>query len=347
MRSAMADFSATRIMTLLLAILASSIVQAQQAAYDFPTDPYARDLVQLTSWFEGEFDNEEQLWFQNDPRSKTAEEDKHPRLHTIHRRLDLPSFGKHVFYVEEYVDNDPTNVIRQRLVIFTSEGLGRGIRMRQGFFRNADAALGAQFAPDRLAQVQSDDVFFMDECDVFWRREASQFKGEIPPKSCILGDGELRRYSVHQLILSADKYWRVDATRLLATDELHVGFAETNPTKMQRARIFRCDLTVRDEAGESYGVTDMRVHDQGGFGSLTLGDGGDIYRVRLRNKEYPFYDTRPDFLFLAVLKEGQARSVAYAVSDPDARRISVTGAGVTAHCHREGYQFREPVELLQ
>jgi len=68
----------------------------QTATSDEQADPFARDLKILTDWFEGEFDNEEQLWFENDPRSNTPEEERHIRLHTVHTRLDLPTFGEHV-----------------------------------------------------------------------------------------------------------------------------------------------------------------------------------------------------------------------------------------------------------
>ena len=37
-------------------------------ADDLPT-AHARDLLILSQWFEGEFDNEEQVWFQSDDRS--------------------------------------------------------------------------------------------------------------------------------------------------------------------------------------------------------------------------------------------------------------------------------------
>ena len=317
-----------------------------QQLYDVPRDPHARDLLILTEWFEGEFDNEEQLWFQADPRSETPEEDRHVRLHTMHRRLDLPAFGEHVFYVEEFKNNDPDDLVRQRFVLFSSDGLKGGIRMKQGFFREPERARGAQFDPDKLADLRPDDVFFWDECDVFWRRVAGQFEGRMQPKACVFGDGVERRYSVHNLVLSKDKYWRVDATRLVSDDSLHVGHDESNPTEMRRAHIFVCEMSLRLDDGNTQRAEGLRLHSQGGVQSVKREDTGEDYVLRLRDKEYPFYDTRPDFLFLSVRKKGEQRSLAYTVGDADARRLGVSFSGVLAHCHREGYTFRQPLELL-
>ncbi len=320
---------------------------AQQPLYEVPRDPYARDLIVLTNWFEGEFDNEEQLWFQADRRSSTPEEDRHVRLHTMHRRLDLPAFGEHVFYVEEYKNNDPEDLVRQRFVLFTSEGLGGGIRMRQGFFKDTGAALGAQHEPEKLADLKPEDVFFLDECDVFWKRKADQFEGSMKPKACVFGEGDKRRYSVHTMVLSADKYWRVDSTRLVSDDSLHVGHAEDNPTELRRADPFVCSLTFRLDDGGSQRADDLKLHSQGGTASLVRADTGEEYVLRLRDKQYPFYDTRPDFLFLSLRKEADRRSLGYAVGDPDSRRLGMSVGDALAECVREGYTFQQPLELLR
>ena len=329
----------------LLALL--TLVQASYSQeYSVPRDPHARDLLILTEWFEGEFDNEEQLWFEADPRSETPEEIRHERLHTMHRRLDLPEFGDHVFYVEEYKNNDPADLVRQRLVIFSSQGLSGGIRMQQGFFNEPGAAQGAQFEPEKLAGLGSDDVFFLDECDVTWQRVAGQYEGRMQARACVFGEGDKRRYSIHNLIMSENKYWRVDATRLVSDDSLHVGHPEDRPTKMRRADLFVCEVNVRLEDGSSQRFDNLRLHSQGGSQTLNRQDNGESYVLRLRDKEYPFYESRPDFLFLSIRKAGEQRSLAYTVGDPDSRRLGVSFGGVLAHCYREGYSFRQPLEQL-
>lgn len=269
------------------------------------------------------------------------------RLHTMHRRLNLPEFGEHVFYVEEFKNNDPTDLVRQRFVVFSSQGLEGGIRMQQGFFKAPKKVLGAQHDPDKLSDLRISDVFFINECDVYWRRVGDQFEGRMHDKACVFGEGEKRRYSVHNMILSEDKYWRVDATRLVSNDKLHVGHAEDNPSQLRRANTFVCEINFRLADGSSQKEENLRVHSQGGTQTVTHDETGDQYTIRLRDKQYPFYDTRPDFLFMAIRKSNERRSLAYALSDTDARRIAINFGDVLAHCFREGYTFRQPLEWIE
>lgn len=313
---------------------------------DDNTDPFARDLLVLTDWFEGEFDNEEQIWFQADSRSQTPEADRHVRLHVAHHRLALPKFGEHVFYVEEYRDNDPTNVIRQRFVIFSSDSKAGAIRMRQGFFKDPEKVLGAHNDASKLSRVQPDDVFFLDECDVFWHRVADQYEGGMRPKTCVFGEGKQRRYSVHNLVLSANKYWRVDSTFLVTDDSLHLGYPVDRPLQMRRAKIFICEASFRGTNGESQSINDLVIHSQGGTALLTRAGDGAEFILRIRDKEYPYYNTRPDFIYFSFRAKDAERSIVFTVNDSDSRRIGFSTPTFAAHCHRKGYDFREILDAL-
>lgn len=318
---------------------------------DYKTDPFARDLKILTQWFAGEFDNEEQVWFENDGRSATPEKEKIPRLHTAHTRLDLPAFGQHVFYVEEYTDNKPSNVIRQRLITFTSDSDAGAIRMKQGFFKDSKAALGAHLDPRKLAGLKPEQVFFMQDldpdsqCDVFWRRSADQYEGAIEGKGCVFGEGEKRRYSVHKMILSANKYWRLDSSYLVSDDSLYIGTPAGKPVKMRRADVFMCEASFR-AGGKVQNVAPFRLHNQGGAATIVRRSDNKKFDILLRNKEYPYYDTRPDFMYFSIRHAGEKRSLAYTVNDADSRRLGIDVSGMSIHCHRQGYEFRESLSQL-
>ncbi|MEO0996683.1 MAG: chromophore lyase CpcT/CpeT [Pseudomonadota bacterium] len=317
------------------------------AAADDKADPYARDLKVLASWFEGEFDNEEQRWFEADPRSATPESERVLRLHTVHRRVSLPDFGEHVFYVEEYRDNDPAEIIRQRLVLFSAGDDGRGIRMQQGFFRSPEAVRGAHEEPSRLDGLSADDVTFLPQCDVYWQRRAGQFEGSMAPKACVFGDGDERRYSVHDLTLAEDKYWRVDATFLVADDTLFRGYPADRPLQMNRARPYRCDVYFYAPDAAPQVVSDLPMHDQGGTVRAERRSDGATFEVLMRNKEYPYYDTRPDFIYFSLRRAGEQRSLAFSVNDPLSRQLGVRTPEVGAFCHRLGYAFLEPYAVIE
>lgn len=321
----------------LMALVASASVHAETGGQDT-----ALDLELLTRWFEGEFDNSDQLWFEADPRSSTPEEARHQRLHTIHMRIDLPEFGERVFYVEEYGDNDPANVFRQRIVIFSPSDRVRTIRMRQGFFKDTQKVLGGK----NLEGLTQDDVFFLDECDVFWKRDAGQFVGKMDPKACVFGEGETRRYSVHNMSLSQNRYWRVDSTFLVSDDSRHSGEPVDSPFEMKRAVRYECEISFRDEGHPPQKITGLSLHSEGGTAIVKRDSDGQEFELLLRAKEYPFFDHQPDFLYFSVRKKGENRSVSFAVSDLHSRRVGFNNGNIVPHCARVGYTFRESWDVL-
>lgn len=314
------------------------------ARADDAENPLARDLLILADWFEGEFDNEEQLWFHARSRSK----DETPvRLHTAHKRIELPSFGDHVFYVEEYKDNNPDAVIRQRLVTFETD-LERGaIRMKQGFFRNADDVRGSHNELSKLSGLSTQDVVFLAECDVFIRRVADQFEGGMDARTCVFGSGEEQRYSVHNIVLSATKFWRDDSTYLVSDDSFFRGTRPGKPARLRRSRMYICDVYFYGEKPtDQQIVKDLRIHSQGGVGNAIRNADGQAFELLLREKEYPYYDTRPDFIYYSLRITGERRSVAYGVADPLSRQFGLNAGEVGAFCHLEGYTFRQLFEEL-
>lgn len=316
------------------------------ASADTAADPMTRDLLMLSDWFEGSFDNEEQRWFEADPRSNTDVGDRVVRVHVMHRRIALPAFGEHVFYVEEYKEDNPEDIIRQRLVIFSSLPEQGRIRMQQGFFKNADAVSGGYADSSLLDNIEADDVMFLSECDVFWRRVADQFAGEMQPKHCVFGEGDERRYSMHDLILSQNKYWRVDSTFLVADDTLFRGYAADRPIKMRRALPFSCQVFFYADDGSAERLDGLPIHSQGGMITATRESDGEAFDVLMRTKEYPYYDTRPDFIYFSIRRSGELRSIAFSVNDVDSRTLGMRTKEVGAFCHREGYQFQETLDEL-
>ncbi len=345
--------------TLLIAALPIAAIASSNAATG-ANDPFVRDLIILSDWFEGEFDNEEQVWFENYPDMLEEGKEPHGRVHAMHRKVDLPEFGEHVFYVEEYTDNDPTKIFRQRLAVLLSDPEAGGIRMRLGFFRDAEKVKGAYHDPSKLADLTSEDVFFIEDldetsnCDVIWRRNASQFEGQMRERACVFGEGDRRRYSIHDVTLSEDKYWRSDLTRLVSDDSISAGHPEDEPHMLRRALPFVCSgrffsnpsSTFDDGQTKIQRFSDMRIHSQGGTFTVERESDGQMFEVLMRTKQYPFYSERPDFVYFSVRKEGEKRSDVFTVNDTEARHIGVTLPGMSVYCHRIGYEFNEDPALL-
>jgi hypothetical protein len=134
----------------------------------------------------------------------------------------------------------------------------------------------------------------------------------------------------------------------MSDDSLHIGLPVDQPFRMRRAKIFQCEVTFRNEDGSpARTIPDIRMHSQGGLVWFDPDENGDVYGIRIRDKEYPFYSERPDFLLFSLQKKGQARMVGYALTDVDARRVGFNLGFALGHCHLEGYEFREPLPTLR
>jgi len=77
----------------------------------------AADHALMMEWFEGEFDNFQQVWVERE----TKAEHPHEHIHSVFARVAVPALGDDVFYVKQYGGGDPTKVYRQRLYSFAPD----------------------------------------------------------------------------------------------------------------------------------------------------------------------------------------------------------------------------------
>lgn len=327
-----------RLMALVFAAVLLAAAPARAA--NEPDDPSARDLQRIVGWFGGIWDNSEQIWFETEGRAQVPVPERHERVHATHRRVDLPSIGRYVFYVEEYRDDDPAKVFRQRLVVFES-AREQGVRMRLGLFRDAAAVLGAASDPARLAGLHPEALIWLPGCEVYWRAEGDQYVGGMRPKACTFGEGREQRWSQHDLLLSATKYWRVDRSFNVRDGKLAVGHPGGVPHKLDRARLFECEVRLFGGnylAGQGASPSDriltgQRLHSQGGTLHVENPADGARWQIRLRDKEYPYYERWSDFMFLSVRRAGEP-SIALSLHDRDARFLGVNVGWMSVACDR-------------
>ncbi len=303
-------------------------------------DPYARDLVQIIEFYTGVFDNDSQIWFENRRGYPGTEEDKHQRLHAIHTRIHIPSIGDNVFYVEEYIDNDPENIIRQRIVNFKSDIEAGGIVMQVYFLKNPKELRHAYLDIAKLEALSLDDMFGLDGCDVIFKREGDQFFGQMGSKTCQFGKEDKKRYSVHNIHLSASKYWRTDQTYLVATDQIYSGHKNSEPHKMRKANFYNCDISFTekgyyDPSGNDKKYSDLNVHTQGGSVTVHNPIQDKMYTLQLREKEYPYYATGSDFFMMRFIEKDAKRSEVIITAEPGVEKISFSLGWSSAACYKQ------------
>ncbi|MEN0050131.1 MAG: chromophore lyase CpcT/CpeT [Bacteroidota bacterium] len=302
------------------------------------SDPNARDLVKLTQWFEGEFDNDSQIWYENRYSWKGNPEERHHRIHTFHKKIDFSELGDHVFYVEEYIDDDPTKIARQRIVSFSSEAPETKIRMSIYFLKGAKKYVGAYAETELFEGISKEDLFGVDGCDVFFTRQGEQYHGSMKSKACQFGEGDLERYSVHDMIISENQYWRVDRTFLTKDDSFHKGHPTAEPHKMRKAKHYSCDVSFHEKAYYIPSDKDKKykgtlIHDQGGMAWFENPIDEKTYGVQLRQKEYPFYEDGSDFFMLRFIEKGQKASTVIVTGEPHTKKISFQMGWASAACY--------------
>lgn len=318
----------------------SAQLKAAVSAQD--ADPFARDIRILTTWFEGDFDNEEQLWFQNFPLSEVPEEEIVERLHYRHTRLAKSSLGEFVFLTERYLNNDPSKGYESWIVSFTSSSEKNGILMRQAR-SSLPKTFKSQLSSDDLDKIVSVSAPEFDPgCDVLWSRKAGQFEGRLVNENCDAQGMHSHATDAGVLTLSDSMYWK---TRQLigrdasATDHPAVTY------ETRKAKWFVCDMYFYSEQGDQF-VKGIRVHSQGGTAQAVRESDGRVFEYLIREKAYPYYSVRPDFIYFSIRPEGEKFSSVFSVSDVDSRRIGMRTPEIGAFCHLDGYQFQELLETL-
>lgn len=192
------------------------------------------DLSYIARLFAGEFDSYEQARMEDRAQIPFAE--RHTEVYLFHKPADLPAFGPHAFYVEEYRDGDPENVIRQRIVTFEDDPGEGAVRMKQYFLRNEVALKGAHKDASKLTAASLDQAYLLPGCDVFWRREGESFVGAMKDGACVfsLKPDEPKRAVIYKVSLSDLQYQRTDRSVFVETSKVAGGRSDDLPSVHKR-----------------------------------------------------------------------------------------------------------------
>lgn len=310
------------------------------------------DLEVLASWFAGEFDNRQQAQSELPVLDSIPELDRHRRTHVTHARLDVAQLGNHVFYIEEYIHDDPSQISRQRVVLFQVDEEANAIRMRLGMLRNEKNFLGAGQDVSKFADLKKEDIYFMEDlipgtkCDVFWKRKAGQFEGAMLDKACKFpATKRVSRdtYNLHELYLSENQYWRFDAGFFVDDNTRMIGVPRDKPYKMSRADRFACKGydSLPGNPPLTAGAANMKpvvfsIHTQGGWATVPVPSGNGMLRVSLDTRRHPLLNGQAEVLVLSSELPGVAQSLSWSIHDEDARSLAGLNpkTGVQIWCAR-------------
>lgn len=135
------------------------------------------DLVQLSAWFPGFYDNQAQV-----RADRKAGRPAHASRVLAVVPVDATLIGEHVFYVQEATAARPRHVTMQRLVSFvaTQGGLVESLWA----FTDPKRWLGADLSPELFTALQPGDLRPLRGCDLKWTRNGGRFTASNDPNAC-------------------------------------------------------------------------------------------------------------------------------------------------------------------
>lgn len=306
----------------------------------FASGALDKDLALFLEWFPGRYDNSLQVFWE--PDLEVPEDERHERIHSIFKPVDLPAFGEHVFYVEQYLDGNPSSIYRQRIYVFETDAEEDAIRLRIHTPSNPEELAGAYRNEDMLRRLRPRDTRTREGCDVFWKRQANQFLGYMKDGACRVPSARLGVDIIisDDLVLTPDEIWIADRAETVS-GEYVFGNRAGVPHKLRKIRPFECWTAVlpgasHGDSGIGQSNWDFQrggwLHDQGG--ALTLMTNEDEpreIRLRLRRVEWPSGPNRPS-LTLYVEEGESTRAISYAWTEYDSERIGINLRWLQASC---------------
>ncbi len=267
-----------------------------------------RDLMVIHSMLPGMYANSNQSYF--DVRGDR--DTKHRPLYVEIRSVDVPSAGDRVMDVTGYFDNEPDEQLEPMLWSLTEDESSNTVRMRVWKMPELDDPAETNI-----------DVGDLAYCDVFWRREAGQFRA-APGGDC---DGFAGAFQISETQLWIDY-----------PDE------EAGDYVLHRARPFECYADIPGVGGGvdiPYKRYDgFNIHDQGGRFRFTSDEGQDLMIV-LWTVDWPINNQTGIFtrdslvLYVNEFLEDGMKQHAYTFTPPTSDRVGINLKWILVNCYME------------
>lgn len=269
-----------------------------------------QDLIYFSELFEGEYNN-----FSIDADAA--------QRHYLYRRVDLPAFGDHVVYVQQYygAGEDTAAVYRQRIYASYADYKRNEIVTRIFSFPNESlqSVVDAQFDPSKLSSFTPDTMTALPEgCEIFWYRDGDNIVGYQKLGVCVMKvpNSDVTMLLSDDLLLTPASFTTFTKGQTEDGDPI---FGDEKPLVMQKANILTC--TVSDHDGASLTA---RAHDVGGI--VPLSSLGLDNTVRIR-RDAPTDLASPLILEIVSNNSGVATS-----SEPTSPPAAISTDDISVRC---------------
>lgn len=290
-----------------------------------------RDFDRMMKWFPGRYDNQEQVYFNNN--LNVPEEERHGRIHHVFAPVDLPGFSGETFYIEQYQNDDPNDVYRQRIYSFVPDFEENAIRLTIYIPKKPKALLGAYADSSKLEGLSPGDFTTYDGCDVFWTYENEHYHGFMKEGACRVQSKRSGKTLVitDDLQLSKNSIWIRDEAEDANGNYVYGNKARIHH-KNNRASIFSCWVAPQKADG-SYGfLNNLQLHDQGGWIRIPATEDYEAIGFKMRNVVWPSGNNRPSRVIYAYRGNDDKKAVSYAWTSPDEPRLGINLRWVQVSC---------------
>lgn len=284
--------------------------------------PPGDDRDALTQLWTGIYDMTEERVASDPPDSPL--EPHATRVQINVRRVTMPWLGTHVLYVEEYPYDRPFESRRRVLLSIEAAPAADGsVRVRQ-FTRKSETGNAGTLTP---ADVES-----VPGCDIFLRREGSQFRGGTRARKCLESDGSEHRWLDYRVVIGDGLFWyrrrRLDIPGDALTEEI-AGFPHVD---LDEARLFSCGISwAAKDKGPRKVIDSFDLHDRGGRARFRTPDGRDL-QLELHGSDWPMSEGRESLVLILTDGKTDSEPIASSWTSLGAARVGIDVGWLAIDC---------------
>ncbi|NOX18751.1 MAG: hypothetical protein GXO87_10790 [Chlorobi bacterium] len=289
-------------LTVLFIFAAATLIAQGNKSSDFET---------FLKWLPGEYDNYLQVITEKENKSGNP----HFKLNTVIAKINFPSLGENVFYIQQYSDGNPNKIITQFLLNVFRNDENR-IAMEKYSFPLAAAFRDVHLYPSKLNSLDKRNLKTRDGCKIIWKKSGDKFIGKTDKNRCSIKNYKTdKTLNIEQtLILSKDEIDYLE-NAYTNSDTLVYGRADKVPFMMKRVHYYDGYAIVDEKK-----ISNIKLNDIGRIKTLTT-ESGDTLNYSLQIlKKYIGGELR---LVLNLLNKNGNEAIVSAWSEADSKIIAL------------------------
>ena len=293
-----------------------------------------RELEYLMTIWPGEYDNVEQIDFDAYLKKDTPEKGKHERVHNFTKKVTLPKFGAYVMYVEEYQNDDPSNITRQSIYSLSADEEAKAIRIKTYHFKSPTPQLAAKNTLSFLNDIAPTSPLLNAGCDLLMQREGMVFKGKTEHKDCnVSSDSKITLD--YQITIGEKDYTFKEVKYDRATGRRLQDIEQLPSYLLEKSRCFVCMIDFPNATNGRPTITKyyIPIHDQGGKFEFDYDDGRHMV-LGMRNT-WSLGMQRETFVIFIQEGSQKGKTLIYSWGNPGADRIGFNPGWIRVQCDIE------------